>query len=64
MSLDIKVAATGIIALCLALSALLFLSSVASPSLQAMADRFFGLAVILIFVVIILALIGVKVKFS
>lgn len=42
---------------------LLFLSSMTNPSLQGVADRFFGLAVILITVVVILAIAGLKVKF-
>jgi hypothetical protein len=46
----------------LALSALLFVSSVANPSLQGTADRFFGLAVVLIFVLVILAVAGIKIK--
>jgi len=63
MAIDIKVAATGIIALCLALSALLFLSSMSHPSLQGSADRFFGLAVVLIAIVVIMSILGVKIKF-
>jgi hypothetical protein len=63
MALDVKVAATGIIALCLALAALLYMSGITNPSVQSMADRFFGLAVVLSFVVILLALVGIKVRF-
>jgi hypothetical protein len=62
MSTNIKVVASGIIALCLALSALLYLQSLVNPSMQALGDRFFGLAVILILVVLVLAAVGVKVK--
>ena len=62
MGMSIKVVASGIIALCLALSALLYLQSSAYPSMQSVGDKFFGLAVVLIFVVIILAVVGVKVK--
>jgi hypothetical protein len=63
MSIDIKVAATGVIALCLVLAAVLFISSSTTPGLQVVGDRFFGLAVILIFAVIILGIAGIKVKF-
>jgi hypothetical protein len=62
LSFDIKVAASGIIALCLALSALLFMSSVANPSLQGTAVLFFGLAVVLIFVMVILGIVGIKIR--
>lgn len=64
MPIDVKVAATGVIALCLTLSALLFISSAANTNLQGLGDRFFGLAVILIFVVVLLSIAGIKVKFS
>lgn len=63
MTLDIKVAATGIIALCLALSAMLYVSSMANSSLQGLGDKFFGLAIILIAIVVVLAVLGVKVRF-
>jgi hypothetical protein len=62
MSLDIKVAATGIIALCLALSALLYISSAADQGLQGTGDKFFALAAILILIVVVLAIAGIKVK--
>jgi len=62
MTMDIKVAATGVIALCLTLSALLYLSGVADPSLGGAGDRFFGLAVALIAIVVLLSIFGVKVK--
>lgn len=62
MSINIRVAATGIIALCLALSALLFISSAANPSLEGVADRFFGLAVVLVAIVVILSLAGIKIR--
>jgi len=62
MSANIKVVASGIVALCLALSALLYLQSLVNPSMQAAGDRFFGLAVVLIIVVVVLAAIGVKIK--
>jgi len=61
--MDIKVAATGIVALCLALSALLYLSSMANSSLQGLGDKFFGVAIVLIAVVVLLAVVGVKVRF-
>lgn len=63
MAFDIKVAATGIVALCLALSAVLFISSAASPDLQGVGDKFFTLAVTLIFIVIVLTVVGVRIKF-
>jgi hypothetical protein len=62
--MSIKVVASGVIALCLALSALLYLQSPLNPSMQSLGDKFFGLAVVLIFVVIILAVAGVKVRLS
>jgi hypothetical protein len=62
MALDIKVVATGIIALCLALSAMFFASSIANPSLEGFGNRFFTLAVALIATVVLLAILGVKVK--
>ena len=63
MAIDVKVAATGIIALCLVLSAVLFISSGINPSVEGVGDRFFVLAVVLIAVVVFLSAIGVKVKF-
>lgn len=63
MTIDVKVAATGVIALCLVLSALLVISSTANPSLEGVGDKFFGLAVALIAIVALLAILGVKVKF-
>ena len=63
MAIDIKVAATGVIALCLVLAAVLFISSSTTPSLQIIGDRFFGLAVILIVIIIVLGIAGIKVKF-
>ena len=62
MGASIKVVATGVIALCLVLSALLYIQSAVSPSMQGFGDKFFGLTVALIFIVIILALAGVKIK--
>ena len=62
MSLNIKVVATGVIALCLALAAMFYLQSLIDPSLQGFGDRFFGFAVLLTFIVVILALVGVKVR--
>jgi hypothetical protein len=61
--IDAKVAATGIIALCLVLSAVLFISSGVNPSLEGVGDGFFTLAVVLIAVVVLLSAIGVKVRF-
>lgn len=63
MSATIKVAATGVIALCLVFSALLYIQSTVNPSMQGFGDKFFGLAVVLIFIVIISALAGVKIRF-
>lgn len=62
MSLNIKVVATGVIALCLALAAMFYLQSIIDPSLQGFGDKFFGFAVLLTFIVVILALAGVKVR--
>ena len=62
MSATIKVAATGVIALCLALSALLYVQSAVDSTMQRFGDKFFGLAVALIFIVVILALVGVRIK--
>ena len=62
MSSSIKVVATGVIALCLILSALFYTQSVVDSSMQGFGDRFFGLAVALIFIVTILALADVKIK--
>jgi len=63
MGIDVKVGATGIVALCLALSVLLFIASAANPSLEGIGDKFFGLAVVLILTVVLLAALGLKVKF-
>jgi len=65
VSIDVKVAvaATGIIALCLVLSALLYFSSLANPTLEGFGDKFFGLSVVLIAIVLILAILGVKIRF-
>jgi hypothetical protein len=63
MGFDIRVAAAGIVALCLVLSAIMFLSSVTILTLEAVGRMFFGLAVMLIVCAILLALIGVKVRF-
>ena len=63
MAIDVNVTATGVVALCLALSAVLFISSAAEPSLQGVGDRFFGLAVIVMVAVVALGLIGTKVRF-
>lgn len=63
MSSSIKVVATGVIALCLALSALFYMQSIVDPLMQGFGDKFFGLAVLLLFIIIILALAGVKIRF-
>jgi hypothetical protein len=63
MGFDIKVAATGIVALCLVLSAMMFLSSISAPALAEMGRMFFGFAILLVIVVILLALFKVKVRF-
>lgn len=62
MSVNIKVATTGIIALCLTLSALLFMFGVTRQSIQDAADKFFGLAVILIVLVVALSFAGIKIR--
>ena len=62
-SIDVKVAATGIIALCLVLSALLYLSSMANTSLAGIGDKFFGLALVLMAAVVLLSILGIKVRF-
>ena len=63
MTIDIKVTAVGVIALCLALSAILYITSAAEPSLQGVGDRFFGLGVLLTVTVIILGIVGTKIRF-
>lgn len=62
LSTSIKVVATGIIALCLALAAMFYLQSFLNPSMQGFGDKFFGFAVLLTFTVIVLALTGVRLK--
>jgi len=63
MNMSVKVVASGIIALCLVLSAMLYLQSLVNQLMQSLGDRFFGFAVVLILAVIVLAAVGVKVKF-
>ena len=63
MGFNIKVAATGIVALCLVLSTMLFLSSVNAPALEEMGRMFFAFAVLLVVGAIFLALFKVKVRF-
>lgn len=63
MSIGIKVAATGVIALCLMLSALLYVQSAVNPWMQGFGDKFFWLAVALILSVVILAAAGVRIRF-
>lgn len=63
MAIDVKVMATGVIALCLVLAATLSMSSAAYPAIKGTADQFFILSVLLIVAVIVLALAGIKVKF-
>jgi hypothetical protein len=62
MGVDIKVIATGVVALCLVLSAMLSISGAMYPLLREAADRFFLLGVLLIAIVIVLALAGIKLK--
>lgn len=64
MSIAVKVVAYGIIALCLAIAALFYMQSITIPSMQHFGNKFFGLAVVLIFVVIIFALAGIKIRLS
>lgn len=63
MSANIKVAATGIVALCLVLSVVLYLSSFTNPSMYETGEKFFGLAVTLIIAILVLSIFGVRVKF-
>ena len=62
MTTSIKVAATGIVALCLALSAIFYLQSTINPQMQAFGDKFLGFAVVLVLLVTVLAFLGIKVK--
>ena len=62
MSFSVKVVASGVIALCLVLSAIFYIESILNPSMEALGDKFFGLAVALVFIIIILALAGVKIR--
>jgi hypothetical protein len=62
MGTEIKVVATGVIALCLALSAMLSMSSVAYQALHEDADRFLVLGVFLIAIVIVLSIVKVRVR--
>jgi hypothetical protein len=61
-TISVKVMATGVIALCLVLAAILSLSSAAYPAMQDTANRFFDLAVLLIAAVVGLALVRIKIK--
>jgi uncharacterized membrane protein YphA (DoxX/SURF4 family) len=63
MGLDVKVAAAGMIALCLILAAVLFMASSGTPDLQTTGNQFFDLAIVLIVIVVALAIAGIKVKF-
>lgn len=62
MSANIKVVATGVIALCLTLAAVFYLQSVMNPAMQGFGDKFFGFAILLTFTVIVLAVVGVRLK--
>ena len=62
MGFDVKVMATGVVALCLILSAMLTMSGTVYPVLREAADRFFLLGALLIVIVIVLAVVGIKVR--
>lgn len=62
LAIGIKVVASGIIALCIMFAALFYMQSAVNPSMQGFGDKFFGLAASLVFIIILLALAGVKIK--
>ena len=63
MGLDITVAASGLVALVLALAAVLYLSSAAAPVLRELGDRFFALGVVLVLVTVLFSATGIKARF-
>ena len=63
VGLDIRVAASGLVAIVLALAGLLYLSSAAAPALRELGDKFFDLGIVLVLATLLLSALGIRARF-